>query len=93
MRSEHVSGKCPKRLVLRRSEYLEALLQRLWTLRPEYEGKIALTVFSALNALIREIERTDSLTSKKRSHARTAKLDQKSASTELVVINPDSEWN
>lgn len=43
----------------RRTENLEAMLQKLWTLRPEYREKQAFTIAAGIGALIREIERTD----------------------------------
>ena len=43
----------------RRTENLEALLQKLWTLRPMYKNKQAFTITAGVAALIREIERTD----------------------------------
>ena len=45
----------------RRTENLEALLQKLWTLRPMYKDKQAFTITAGVAALIREIERTDLL--------------------------------
>lgn len=41
----------------RRTDSLEALLQELWTLRPELEGKPSLTIYMSFAALIRECER------------------------------------
>ena len=41
----------------RRTENLEAMLQKLWTLRPEYREKQAFTIAAGVGALIREIER------------------------------------
>lgn len=46
-------------LSARRTDSLEALLQKLWTLRPEIKEKQAITVTLAVAALIREVERTD----------------------------------
>lgn len=46
-------------LSARRTDSLEALLQKLWTLRPELKEKQAITVTLAVAALIREVERTD----------------------------------
>ena len=43
----------------RRTENLEALLQKLWTLRPMYKNRQAFTIAAGVAALIREIERTD----------------------------------
>ena len=43
----------------RRTENLEAMLQKLWTLRPEYREKQAFTIAAGVGALIREIERID----------------------------------
>ena len=42
----------------RRTDNLEALLQKLWTLQPLYKDKHAFTIAAGVAALIREIERS-----------------------------------
>lgn len=49
-------NKHPKRIVVQRTATVEAQLQKLWRLSPEYKEKISMTVSAALAALIREAE-------------------------------------
>lgn len=46
-------------LSARRTDSLEALLQKLWALRPELKDKQAITINLGVAALIREVERAD----------------------------------
>ncbi|PZO46658.1 MAG: hypothetical protein DCF15_20005 [Phormidesmis priestleyi] len=46
-------------IAARRTDHLEALLQKLWTLRPVYKDKQAFTIAAGVAALIREIEYMD----------------------------------
>lgn len=42
------------RISVRRTEDVECLLEKIWTLRPELRGKVKLTVLLSIDALARE---------------------------------------
>ena len=46
------------RLYVHRTQSLEALLQELWTLRPELKEKKSMTVYLGTAALLREVKQT-----------------------------------
>ena len=91
MTAEKAKKKKPERIVVTRTESVECLLQRLWTLRPEYAEKPSLTFSCAVAALIREAERIDGVP-RARKAVRATRVDQKSEPAGLVIFNPDSEW-
>lgn len=80
-------------IVVQRTEKLEALLQKLWKLRPEYEDQLSITIFSAVGALIREAERADGARLKAWKYSRFYRSRQKPEPTAPGMTHPDSEWD
>ena len=77
----------------RRTDSLEALLQRLWTLRPELEEKQATTVTLAVAALIREVERADQVSPSTSTTTSAASSDNTAqAQGHPAGVSDDVEW-
>ncbi|CAN5657086.1 hypothetical protein BH23CYA1_BH23CYA1_00090 [soil metagenome] len=89
-------------IAARRTDHLEALLQKLWTLRPVYKDKQAFTIAAGVAALIREIEQTDLMTRRGGSpsidllavEADSGVASQKPAAEEMKAPEADDEvWD
>lgn len=74
----------------RRNDKLEAMLQKLWRLRPELEGKQAGTIMAGVSALLRETERTDSLGAQVAA-APTVAMPEPMAVDETAEDDPDED--
>ena len=71
----------------RRNEKLEAMLQKLWSIRPELEGKQAGTIMAGVSALLREAERSDALVGQRASAPAVAAPSK----PETMVKNEDED--
>ena len=92
----------------RRTDNLEALLQKLWSLRPMYKDKHAFTITAGVAALIREIEYEDARFGRVAPTPTVAApsrsepvVENEAASTALAAateddaaskVSPDVEW-
>ena len=91
----------------RRTENLEALLQKLWTLQPMYKNRPSFTITAGVAALIREIEALDrisgnrvSLTAGQSSTVEVvdeqttpqSAIDMSTAERAAANISNDVEW-
>lgn len=89
----------PARIVVLRTDPLEAQLQKLWSLKPEIKDRVTVTVAEAIAALIREIEeRRQSKLSEiallsSLSPTRELEPVDEPASAESSEPHPDSIWN
>ena len=89
-----------------RTDEIEALLQKLWALRPEIRDKLSLTVSISLTALIRESERTKAIFAAELSNYQSvptatqgmeishqAQTDNVSTVSSIPESHPDAAWN